>query len=100
MDRPRRDGEGKGRFTRGARPTAAGPDDPEHWVRARASDASSSSDSVQAAKREIARIERAILEGDDHTLDELKELQRTLRSRATIDCFATGRSTRLPGGWS
>ena len=64
-------------------------------------------------EREIARIERAILEGDDHTLDEygdlqagleriveLKERQRTLRSRATIDCFATWRSTRLPGGWS
>ena len=85
----------------------------EHWVRARASDSSGSSDSVQAARREIARIGRAILEGDDRTLDEygdlqtgleriveLKEMQRTLRSPATIDCFATWRSTRLPGGWS
>ena len=62
---------------------------------------------------EIARIEHAIVEGDDHVLDEyedlqagleriveLMELQRTLRSRAAIDCFATWRSTRLPGGWS
>ena len=105
--------KGKGASLVGRGPLLRGRMILEHWVRARASDASSSSDSVRAAKREIARIERAILEGDDHTLDEygdlqagleriveLKELQRTLRSRATIDCFATWRSTRLPGGWS
>ena len=105
--------KGKGASLVGRGPLLRGRMILEHWVRARAFDASSSSDSVQAAKREIARIERAILEGDDHTLDEygdlqagleriveLKERQRTLRSRATIDCFATWRSTRLPGGWS
>ena len=83
----------------------------ENWVGARASDPSGPFD--QAGGREIARIERAILEGDDRTLDEygdlqagleriveLKELRRISRSRAAIDCFATWRSTRLPGGWS
>ena len=85
----------------------------ENWVHGRTSDSSGPSESREAARREIARIERAILEGDDCALDEygdlqagleriveLKELQRTLRSRAAIDCFATWRSTRLPGGWS
>ncbi len=57
----------------------------------------------------IARIEQAIVERDDRVLDEYAdlqaglermELQRTLRSRAAIDCFATWSSTRLPGGWS
>ena len=69
----------------------------ENWVRARASDSSGPSESVQAARREIARIERAIFEGDDRPLDEygdvqagleriveLKELQRLSRSRAAI----------------
>ncbi len=75
---------------------------PAQRVCARASDSSGPSESREAARREIARIERAILEGDDRTLDEygdlqagleriveLKEFQRTLRSRAAIDCFAT-----------
>ena len=86
----------------------------ENWTKGSgASDSSGPSESREAARREIARIEHAILEGDDRMLDEygdlqtgleriveLKELQRTLRSRAAIDCFATWRSTRLPGGWS
>ena len=75
---------------------------PAQRVCARASDSSGPSESREAARREIARIERAIFEGDDRTLDEygdlqagleriveLKEFQRTLRSRAAIDCFAT-----------
>ncbi len=83
----------------------------ENWVSDLRSDSSGPSD--QAARREIARIERAILEGDDRALDEygdlqagleriveLKQLRRNLRSRSAIDCFATWRSTRLPGGWS
>ncbi len=86
----------------------------ENWTKeSGASDSSGPSESGEAASREIARIERAILEGDERTLDEygdlqagleriveLKELRRTLRSRAAIDCFAMWRSTRLPGGWS
>ncbi len=83
----------------------------DNWVGARTSHSSGPSD--QSARREIARIERAILEGDDRALKEygdlqaglerivaLKEFQRISRSRAPIDCFATWRSTRLPGGWS
>ena len=83
----------------------------ENWIGARTSDSSGPSD--QTARREIARIERAILEGDDRALKEygdlqagleriveLKELQRISRSLAPIDCFATWRSSRLPGGWS
>ena len=85
----------------------------ENWVGARTSDSSGPSESPQTARREIARIERAILEGDDRALEEygdlqagleriveLKELQRISRSRAPIDGFATWRSSRLPGGWS
>ena len=85
----------------------------ENWVRARVSDSSGPVESVQAARREIVRIERAILEGDDRALEEygdlqagleriveLKELQQLSRSRAAIDCFGTWRSNRLPGGWS
>ena len=55
--------KGKGASLVGRGPLLRGRMILEHWVRARASDASSSSDSVQAAKREIARIECAILEG-------------------------------------
>ena len=55
--------KGKGASLVGRGPLLRGRMILQHWVRARASDASSSSDSVQAAKREIARIERAILEG-------------------------------------
>ena len=85
----------------------------ENWVHGHTSDCSGPSESREGPRREIARIERAILEGDDRAIDEygdlqagleriveLKELRRTLRSRAAIDCFATWRSTRLPGGWS
>ena len=85
----------------------------ENWVGARTSDSSGPSESPQTVRREIARIEQAILEGDDRALEEygdlqagleriveLKELQRISRSRAAIDCFATWRSSRLPGGWS
>ena len=48
--------KGKGASLVGRGPLLRGRMILEHWVRARASDASSSSDSVQAAKREIARI--------------------------------------------
>ena len=81
------------------------------WVRARASDCPGPSG--PEARREIARIERAILEGDDRALEEygdlqagleriveLKALRRSSRSRAAIDGFAAWRSSRIPGGWS
>ncbi len=84
----------------------------DNWIKASgASDSSGPSD--QAVRREIARIERAILEGDDRALKkygdlqaglerivELKEFQRISSMRATIDCFATWHSIRLPRGWS
>ena len=85
----------------------------ENWVHARTSDSSGPSESYEAARREIARIERVIVEGDDRNLDEygdlqagieriveLEEFRRISSSRAPIDCFTTWRSTRLPGGWS
>ena len=85
----------------------------ENWVHGRTSDSSGPFESGETTRREIDRIEHAILEGDDRALEEygdlqagleriveLKELRRNLRSRAAIDCFATWRSSRLPGGWS
>ena len=63
-----------------------------------------------AAGHEIARIERAILEGDDGVLGEygdlqagieriveLKERHRTAKRGPWIDGFSTWRSNRLPG---
>ena len=83
----------------------------ENWVRARTSDSSGPSESAQAARREIARIERAILKGDDCTLDEygdlqagleriveLNDLHRSSTPGTMIHGFVTWRSRRLPGG--
>ena len=80
--------------------------------RAQASDSSGASRSRRAAYREIARIERAILEADDRAPKEYGDLQAGLKrivelrqtqpiscSPAAIDGFATWRSSRRPGGW-
>ena len=78
----------------------------------RAPHPSPSSVEGRAARRERARIERAIIEGDDDALPvpgdiqsglrriaALREIERSVRPWPEIDASAVWRSSRLPGGW-